>query len=212
MWRVIFVIPVLLIICGCKDSPNELDEDQFVLEASIKSCEELLANPKLPERARAKTKKVLEQRRNNVLDPAPVLVQALLTQPKTKGPAYLAPWISDEDGDLVGIGVREYHKGASEDSTVIEEEYPVFAFDVAKIASYYVVPVSIRTDEERKNGQAWEWYLEDRVQAGRLMPDVWVSIPEPGKIDVEVWVYDRAGHKTEPVPVTNRLSVDRPGE
>jgi hypothetical protein len=28
---------------------------------------------------------------------------------------------------------------------------------------------------------------------------VWISIPEPNKVDVYVYVYDRAGHKSDPL-------------
>lgn len=35
----------------------------------------------------------------------------------------------------------------------------------------------------------------------KLTP-VWISIPEPGKLDVYVYVYDRAGHKSELVEMT----------
>jgi hypothetical protein len=38
-----------------------------------------------------------------------------------------------------------------------------------------------------------------------VLPPVWVSKPEPNKLDVWVWVFDKAGNKSEPIKLINHV-------
>lgn len=40
------------------------------------------------------------------------------------------------------------------------------------------------------------------------LPPIWVTIPKPGKIDVWIWVYDKAGNKSEPVKLLNFIDAN----
>ena len=40
------------------------------------------------------------------------------------------------------------------------------------------------------------------------LPPVWVSIPEPNEVDVWIWVYDKAGNKSEPVKLLNFIDKE----
>ena len=40
----------------------------------------------------------------------------------------------------------------------------------------------------------------------KTLPRVWVSVPEPNRVDVSVYVYDKAGHKSRPAKLLNYLA------
>lgn len=44
------------------------------------------------------------------------------------------------------------------------------------------------------------------------LPPVWVSKPEPNKLDVWVWVFDKAGNKSEPIKLIDRVNWQYPVE
>jgi hypothetical protein len=52
----------------------------------------------------------------------------------------------------------------------------------------------------------WKVYLD--VESMKPIPNIYVSIPEPNNVDVWIWVYDRTGHKSEPVRLLNFLKEE----
>jgi len=211
-WSKIYCLLILIILAlttNCDKSANRKEKKE-IREASITFCKRFLGDPNLPERVRFFTRLAIQKRENNSLDSEPILIRALLARPERMETVTLALAISDEDGDVAGIGVRERRIGASGDSIIIEEEYPVFGYQSLRIATFQIIPVAIRKDDERKNEQLWEKYLETGVWKRDVIPPIWVSLPVPGKTDVEVWVYDHAGHKSEAIPLENKMTDMHP--
>lgn len=66
----------------------------------------------------------------------------------------------------------------------------------------------IRDADQRKDAQRWDEYVKgegidvSNLQATDLWREtfapVWISIPEANRVDVYVYLYDKAGRKSEP--------------
>ncbi|UCG50084.1 MAG: hypothetical protein JSU94_09910 [Phycisphaerales bacterium] len=194
------------VLGGCRKSgPRNLDE-RTIERISISFCQDVMKDPACSERARSVAQQVLKQRLNDTVDPKPVLVDVHFREPRGGHLVLLAVGVSDEDGDLGGLVVRERHKDQNGQTAIIEEVYPVFAHIPFNAAMYFFWRVKLREAGERKNEEQWQAYIDAGIADIEAMPPVCVSVPQPGKIDVEVWVYDNAGHNTEAVAVANRLS------
>jgi hypothetical protein len=156
-----------------------------------------MGDPNVSERTKRLAKEVLLNRENSTIEAEPVLISAHLVISAGKYRNLLAIGVSDEDGDLVGVSIREQRPRSLESPLVVEEEYPLFVGVPSKAANTYVFPVRIRQGNERKDESNWQTYVDGGGGSPEHMPPVWVSVPELGKIDIEVWLYDAAGHKTE---------------
>jgi hypothetical protein len=130
---------------------------------------------------------------------------AVLTKNKTKGYIRLSLAISDENGDVAGIVIREKHVKSNGEIEVIEEKYPVFGYGLT-ITSTQSLPFEIRSGNERKNEKQWQNYLEIGIWDREMRPDLWISIPESGKKEIEVWLYDHGGHKSNTVLLENKIA------
>ena len=127
----------------------------------------------------------------------------------------------DEEKDIVGIGIREESYGTDREKDVLVEEYPVFTYySSTQILQYRSVPIQFRRSGERKNDQQWQDFLEGKgfdkslssaaERFWKTLPPVYVSVPEPSKVDVLVYVYDKGGHKSNPVSLYHKQGVPRP--
>jgi hypothetical protein len=193
-----------LAVSAC-DKSSPADNEEWIKEASISFCKKFLQDARLSERARSITEQVLRNRQNGRLDSEPVLIAALLVKVKKSGAIYLVLAVSDEDGDLGGIEVEERHLEGGHEPVIIREEYPIFGYGSVRVASFQSIPVTIRKKGQGKNKEFWKRYQESGVTDGELMPTVWVSIPQPAKVDVQIWIYDHSGGKSGPVTLENRL-------
>jgi hypothetical protein len=128
----------------------------------------------------------------------------------TKSGRYLLLDALDEDKDVVGFGIREEYTDVNGLKTVLTEEYPAFAHQMgSEVLPLRLCPVQIRDAGQRKNEQRWGEYVKgegidvSNPRATELWREtfapVWVSNPEPNKVDVYVYVYDKAGHKSDPL-------------
>jgi hypothetical protein len=205
MYRAFLCILLILCVSACERSPAN-DDGEVILKDSISSCEALLKDHNLSEKARATVKSVLKKRKDNVIDREPILVRASLAQPRKRESVYLALWISDEDADTKGVGIREIVRKPDGKPIVHEETYPVFTHDSLILAYEYILPVALRRRDEGKEEESWKWFLDTPNAPATMTPDIWISIPKEGERDVEVWVYDRAGNKSEAVPVVSYLT------
>ena len=124
----------------------------------------------------------------------------------------------DVDSDVVGIGIEETHRGVNADKeTVLREEYPVLYGTRAPGSWILGVPVQLRDRNQTKDENAWNEYTEqyrEREEAWaecadeyngnwgwweKEMPPVWVSLPDPNTVDVNVYLIDRSKHKSKPM-------------
>jgi len=202
--QVVFLLVLLSFQAGgCKKS-SPLEPEELNHRISVRFCARLMAHPDASERIKRLAKEVLLNRENSTIEREPVLISTSLLISAGEHKNFLTIGVSDEDGDLVGVSIREQRPRSGMDPLVVEEEYPLFMGVPSKAANSYVFPVRIRQGNERKDESSWQTYIERGGWSSEYledMPPVWVSVPESGKIDLEVLLYDAAGHKTE------RLSV-----
>jgi hypothetical protein len=148
---------------------------------------------------------------------APVLEKAILGPYEEGG--LLTIHFYDGDFDVVGVGFQETRRDVNVDERmVLREEYPVlYGRRVPNISWLMGVPVQIRDNNQTKDENAWDEYIEcnkdyeanwveseDYIRGKwgwweEQMPPVWISIPDPNKVDVYVYVVDRSGYKSKPV-------------
>jgi hypothetical protein len=172
------------------------------------------------EKAKAKGHPDIEQRcvlclskwQNRTLDPEPILVTAPLVRTATEsGRWYLSLEAFDEDKDTVGVGIREEYTDVNGLKTGLTEEYAAFVHQMmSEVMRLLICPVQIRDADQRKDAQRWDQYVKgEGIHASRplsavrwreTLPPVWVSVPEPNRVDVYVYVYDQAGHKSNLLP------------
>lgn len=193
-------IALLFMICLTLGCSKEKDVRRMIAE---NSCKDILDNPVIKERTRKLARKVLEAWNNRVLDPEPVLIHAGYFKKPNEKCSRLFLTMSDEEYDIAGIGVREFHKQLKSNTTVVEEEYPIFP--EPKIGHFQLIAFEERKAlSQGKDDEAWNNYLNSRadrlfIYRRREYPVVWISLPNPPKVEVELWIYDFAGNKSEPV-------------
>jgi len=201
-----FCIGLMLFAIGC-------GKDEDVRCVVVKnSCSELVNNPNVHERTRMLAAKVIEDLGNGVLDPEPILVDAAYGEYPDTNNLMLLLTMSDENFDIEGMVIRETHNPGDSNSFIIEEDYPVFC--VSGIGHAQILWFRKRENaSQRKDDEAWEKYLspcDTFVYIRHDFPPIWISLPQPGISEVEIWIYDSEGNKSEPVPLkyghpSNRL-------
>jgi hypothetical protein len=160
----------------------------------------------------------LEKWQNGVLDPEPILLGAQLSKSSKDQRPYLAVLTYDEDEDLAGIGVEEQRSDANDLTTeAVVEEYPIVAhLNQPDVTRFLRVPVHIRDSGQRKDPNAWDQYVAhpldyrtgtERIERWRQdLPPIWISAPKPHTVNVRIYIYDRAGHRSDAVEVLDRLA------
>ena len=196
---------LVFFILGCR---KNFSDEEIRRQYSIACCKDALNNPYLPERARALAKEAIDKWNNNYLDPQPILINASLLYFKHNQSFALDLILSDEDEDVAGIGVREFHKDIDSRTMKIEEKYPVFGSQA--IGGSQLPSVRIRNNPvvDRKDEEKWQSYLDNGMWDRDVQPDLWISRPIPEKLEVEVWVYDHAGHKSGSVALGHKCKSE----
>jgi len=194
--------------------PGEVEEGLRNLSQGTGWLKE--SSPEIKQRALI----ALAKWRNDQIDGEPILFLALLSQP-VKSPPVLCLNLFDEGLDVLGFGIEERWHDANGVSQSCFEEYPVFAHrQQSDFIPFHFVPVQIRQSGQRKDAQQWDEYLKgDGLGTGdplstedwrKTLPAAWVSIPEPNGLSSRVYIYDRAGQKSEPVELICRFRPSGP--
>ena len=209
---VLAVVPILFsVLPGCKGDP--VVDDLKAIKPGVGPSEMSLVVER--------TDLALSKWRNHKVDPEPILIFALLSSPAGVSQVDLAFGAYDEDKDIVGIGVKEDYTDANGSKTSRLDEYPAMAHrrqDTVVVLCR--LPVQIRNAGQGMERQRWQDYANgegmaadaaplagDMTASRRTLPPVWVSLPEPNRVDVYVYAYDRAGHKSDPVRLVNCLQT-----
>ena len=194
------------VVSGCKrHGPAGASSDPVVYV--IRKATE---NPCWPADVRQRAALAISRWENGMRNPRPIVIIASLTQTVGSEETDFTIVVFDEDKDIIGIGVRETHILPSGAEDVIDETYPIAIhapYDFDDIVNLYWLPFEIRTANQRKDDHLWETYVNRKPETFRglnmkwkaVVPPAWVSIPEPNKVDVWVYAYDRAGNKSEAV-------------
>jgi len=197
----IYLSSVLFFVCfvfGCRE---EKDLRRVVAE---NSCKEIIEISGFPERTKKLARRVLDDWDNGLLDPEPILVHAGYAEYPDRG-YRLFLTMSDEDFDVAGFVVRESHRESQSDVIVIQEQYPVFPDSI--IGDFQAIVFRERIHlSQIKDEQAWSNYIgagaeREIIYRRRAYPVVWISLPNPPTVEVDIWIYDSAGNKSQPVPL-----------
>lgn len=214
--RILWAIAICatpLVGCGCAKRKAEAPD------AIVHELERVKTNMKDPE-AKSRIATALSMRQNNVVDPKPVLIVVGVVADRNEGEkTFLRMAVYDEDGDVTGLGVCEEWNTVDGRRNSLVEKYPVFAHSqLSGVLCYPLVPVELRNSCQRKDGERWRVYAEEQGSYENSLresasngktPPMYISIPEPNDIDVFVHVYDRSGHKSDPVRLVNHIAITR---
>jgi len=159
---------------------------------------------------RPRAKLALSRWLDQAINPEPIMFWAGLAQSAKA----VALNFFDEDMDVIGFGIEEHYVDANNTRQVLVEEYPVFVhFQWSDVGPLKIVPMQVRDSGQRADKARWNSYVKgegidpnmamSREYWTENLPPVWVSVPEPNVLDVSVYVYDRAGHRSESVELLN---------
>jgi hypothetical protein len=211
-----WVVLVLFCFCvlGCGKDPAR--------EIEIKELQQLSQRAWVPPDAKERIHSVLEVYQDHIRSPQPILIMATLIKSEGRERHELGLLAFDQHKDLAGFVVRETSHDPNGAVIVLEERYPIFAHYPLTVSYHcHLVPVLVRDDHQRKDEKQWAEYLAidwDRLVKARVrdrssptfwdslwgvwndtLPPVWISLPEQGRIEVSVWVFDRAGRESNVV-------------
>lgn len=197
------VFMMSIIFLGCPKKVSMLSDreamEEVVSRSGFSIYEEVPKNLDL----------MISQFENQKINPEPVIVIAALIGTEEINPKGLNIFCYDEDKDVIGIGIKEKYTDSNGIVTNLIEEYPVAYFrkyptNIPALA----VPIDIRNSNQRKSEKDWKDYIDsqnivadNRQDWYSTLPIVWISMPEPNKTEVEVYVYDRGGHKSNSTKV-----------
>ena len=201
---VVIVVPV---ISGCKRDPLLDDLKHLKEEAKRKGYSAVEQRYEL----------AISKWKNRTVDREPILIDAGLGKSIVL-PVLVGLITFDEDMDVFGIGINEECADVNGIKTTLTEEYPAFVHRMKpEMLDLRLFPVQIRDAGQRKNTQRWDEYVKGEgidVNDVRVLicwretlPPVWVSIPEPNTVDVYVYIYDQAGHKSNPIKLLTPDSI-----
>lgn len=194
---------LLLSTNSCDRSLGEDSFESLPKEITIDICKTIIRSPRTSNRAKSLARKAINGWNNGILDPCPILIYSGFLKSDDKDYFSLTLVMSDEDADIAGISVREVHMQADGKELVIQEEYPVFMR--SSIGHHQLVRFTKREHGERKDYDSWNTYVQNATWGENPTPDVWIALPSSGQIDVKILIYDRAGLKSEPVPLEKGL-------
>ena len=215
-WGVLFAVSTIPLGCKARNAPEEEIDRAF----AIAVLEEAERSPVPEYRERAKS--ALMELNNDVMTSKPVTVAAILAF-RDPNRLVLAITCLDEDRNLHGIRVREQRETVGGPVVALEEDYPVFPAFADQLMSSTVerrlISVRIREEHRRKDELLWLRYENDISnvlireaieKAGRTasdvsahelppsdMPPIYISVPDPNRVRVQISVYDRAGQASE---------------
>ena len=199
----LFLYILLLSTSSCDRSSDEDSFESLPKEIIIDICKTIIQSPRTTNRAKSLAGKALDGWNNRILDPCPILIYAGYYGDGYDDYMRLTLIMSDEDADIAGISVREVHRLSDGKEQIIQEEYPLFVRN--SIGHHQLVKFTKREHGERKDYDGWNTYVQNATWGEDPTPTVWITLPRPGRIDVEIQIYDKAGHKSESVPLEKGL-------
>jgi hypothetical protein len=211
---------ILIILVGCKKENVDLEE---VMDHSARDLLTSAAKKTAwPSDVRSRAKSALEKLDNGILDTEPILVQAIIDVVEPNNEPALFIIFFDENKDLRGLRIKERYTNSDRSTTTIEEDYPVFVNTLDTIVAAYVrFPIHIRDKDQRKDKCAWLEYanrnLDELIHLNiderhrdssdtrpqgipfEKTPPIYISVPDPNRVDVEASIYDREGNESDSI-------------
>lgn len=221
---------VVTTLNGCKKQNDDRKEElMFNLTVSdLTSSAEKLQGSDLGRRCQV----ALSKLKNGDLDTEPILLQASVGLVEPNDEPALFVFTFDEDRDIRGLRIKEQYIDPNGTLTTLEEDYPVFVNSLTSVISEHIrFPIQIRDKYQRKDKCLWleyanrnldaliRKYLDERQQdcgdtftrkvlwKEKEMPPVYISVPDPNRVEVFISIYDRAGNESESIKVLASLSI-----
>jgi len=184
---IVILACINLMSLGCQEKKD-------VRRAMVEGmCKAILRHPALSENTKAIAQKVIGTWNNGVMDRDPVLIYAGYAPVLDANYYLLLLCMSDEEFDIAGFRVTEFHKSDSKVVTV-QENYPIFPEN--KIGHHQLIHFSERRAvSERKDEKDWDHYValdpaEKSLVYGRSEhPVVWISLPNPPSVETEISIF-----------------------
>jgi hypothetical protein len=219
LFAIIFLLSTLP---GCGKESSESENHDPVIWV----LRDIIKKPELPVHVRNRAELAISHWQNDVVDCKPILVHAVLGKPQGVDKVILGLIIFDEDRDTVGFVIKEEYVDSNGVKTTLEEDYPAYVHCLPfAVVDAHWVAIQIRDKHQQKDEQLWSEYVNtdfeqlvnkhirsddfsiESFYPGKFwedtLPAVWVSIPEPNKVGVWIYVYDKAANKSEAVKLLN---------
>ena len=221
---VLYIIAIVIgvTITGCKEKDVTWEEiDIPYARVTLERVVERNYSPDIQKLA----KETLAELNNNVVNSYPTLVWAFLSS--TYSEPKLALLCYDEDRDILGFHLREKHEEPNGTIVTIDENYPVFvsALKPSTLNDCRAIKVQLRDEKQRKDEWAWLQYenqvlyplLDKYAIKGNILepdttikipdesPPIYISVPDPNHVHVEISVYDKAGNESDWIELKSKL-------
>jgi len=220
---------IFITLGGCKKEKVDLQEmvDQTLHDALAS----LAKKTELPSDIINRAKTALTKLENGSLDTEPILLMAIIYLADPNSQPYVDITYFDENNDLRGLRIKERYIDSDGSITTLEEDYPVFVNTLntlTTMSSYF--PIHFRDKNQCKDKQLWLEYvnrnldelirlnIDERKQdisSTRLKnvkfektPPIYISIPDPNRVQVEISIYDREGNESDSIELHKGLSLE----
>ena len=210
-WIPLVLMFLLASVSGCKKTSPERKRDDPVVYAIRRA----VINPAWPAEVRNRADFAISQWENGVLDPQPIIIWASLTKAEGYDEIHFSLSIFDEDKDILGVGIRELYPQSNDQQKEIVETYAVFAHArFLDVMDLYRIPFKVRENADAKNDRLWQEYVDSDYEQllqeykgwRASIPPVYISIPQHQDVRVSVWVYDKAGNKSDLIELLNYIN------
>jgi len=168
---------------------------------------------------------------DGVMDPVLFIIDAvMMTGSDEDGEGTsLVLIIYDEDADYLGfVAEEEIVDSNGVITTKLVEKYPVFNhLSYSSEVEFKFLPVLVRNENQRKPEEQWLKYINTPLQQQKdeykertkknwtwrsTLPPMWISIPDPDKVNIHVRAYDRAGNLSERISLVHEQKGKWPSE
>jgi hypothetical protein len=156
----IWISLLSFLFIGCKKSSEIYDANMVYLNHRF------MNTPDENDRFQLAIKKY----QNKTLDPEPILLLGWIREDRASEIKHLVLGVYDEDCDIQGFMLKEETLDPNGTVNILEEEYPVFVhYPLLLISSSYMIPISVRNYNQRKNDKEWRDYISMNLDALKEM-------------------------------------------
>ena len=155
IYKGVSIIMLLWILLGCGEVPVDKDIErsiggleEFIGDLAVKNIDDVLENGDFSLEVKQRGNLAISQWENDVVNPVPILIYARIAKPKDYNDIALGMYMSDEDRDIVGIGIKEHHIKSHGKLKIIEELYPIYIHKAPLKVDTGGGIVSIRTEDQ----------------------------------------------------------------
>lgn len=220
---------IFIMLGGCKKEKVDLQE--MVDQTLHDTLASLAKKTDLPSDIINHAKTALTKLENGSLDTEPILLMAAIGISDLNNQPQVDIIYFDENNDLRGLRIKEHYIDSNGLMTILEEDYPVFVnrLNTPTTNSEYFT-IHFRDKNQCKDEHLWLEYVNrnldelirlniDKRQSDTLdthlknlpfekTPPIYISIPDPNKVQVEISVYDREGNESDSIELHVGLSME----